>query len=57
MAPNAYFEMIILVKQLGLKVAVNNNHLLENKHRLQPLGNFSFLRIDGDVKITQLRLQ
>ncbi|XP_052283741.1 galectin-8-like isoform X2 [Dreissena polymorpha] len=57
MAPNAYFEMIILVEQLGFKVAVNNNHLLEYKHILLPLDKFTFLRIDGDVRITQVRFQ
>ncbi|KAH3828777.1 hypothetical protein DPMN_130760 [Dreissena polymorpha] len=56
-APNAFFEMIILVEQYCFKVAVNNNHLLEYNHRLQPLGKFTFLRIDGDVRITQVRFQ
>ncbi|KAH3828772.1 hypothetical protein DPMN_130755 [Dreissena polymorpha] len=56
-APNAFFEMSILVEQHCFKVAVNNNHLLEYKHILLPLDKFTFLRIDGDVRITQVRFQ
>ncbi|XP_052283844.1 galectin-9-like [Dreissena polymorpha] len=55
--PNVFFEMIFLVEQHCFKVAVNNVHLLEYKHRLQPLSKFTFLRIDGDVRITQVRYQ
>ncbi|KAH3824704.1 galectin-4-like isoform X1 [Dreissena polymorpha] len=55
--PNVFFEMIFLVEQHCFKVAVNNVHLLEYKHRLQPLSKFTFVRIDGDVNITQVRYQ
>ncbi|XP_052768312.1 galectin-4-like isoform X3 [Mya arenaria] len=56
-AQNAPFEMIILVEHHQFKVAVNNQHLMEFRHRIQPLGRFDTLRIDGDLRLTQVRFQ
>ncbi|KAL3874444.1 hypothetical protein ACJMK2_037456 [Sinanodonta woodiana] len=55
--PNVPFEIIILVEGHQYKVAVNNQHLLEFNHRLQPLNRVDTLRIDGDVRLTQVRFQ
>nr|QHI46338.1 galectin [Sinonovacula constricta] len=56
-AHNVPFEMIILVEHNQFKVAVNNQHLLEFYHRLQPLSRVDTLRVDGDVRLTQVRFQ
>lgn len=55
--PNTPFEMIILVESHAFKVAVNNQHLLEFCHRMQPLNRMNTLRIGGDVTLTQVRFQ
>nr|QDJ94295.1 galectin [Archivesica packardana] len=55
--PNNHFEMIILVESYCFKIAVNNQHLVEFNHRIQPLNRTDTLRIDGDVSLTQVRFQ
>ncbi|KAK3596029.1 hypothetical protein CHS0354_032552 [Potamilus streckersoni] len=55
--PNAPFEMIIMAEGHQFKVAVNNQHFLEFRHRLQPLSRIDTLRIDGSVTLTQIRFQ
>ncbi|XP_052767165.1 galectin-5-like isoform X1 [Mya arenaria] len=52
---DVWFEMVIKVETSNFKVAVNNQHLLEYCHRLQPLGRFDSLRITGDLRLTQVR--
>lgn len=54
---NQFFDMIILVEHACIKVAVNNQHLLEFYHRIQPISRIDTLRIDGDVRLTQVRFQ
>ncbi|XP_045179475.2 galectin-4-like isoform X2 [Mercenaria mercenaria] len=54
---NMYFEVIILAEPHCFKVAVNNQHLLEFNHRIQPLNRVDTLRIDGDLRLTQVRFQ
>lgn len=56
-APNGSFDLIILVEANGFKVAVNNQHLVEFYHRIQPLNRIDTLRVDGDVRLTQVRFQ
>ncbi|XP_052767586.1 galectin-4-like isoform X4 [Mya arenaria] len=56
-SPDAWFEMMIMVEMSSYKVAVNNQHLMEFRHRIQPLGRFDTLRIDGDLRLTQVRFQ
>ncbi|XP_045179395.2 galectin-3-like isoform X2 [Mercenaria mercenaria] len=55
--PNESFEMIILVERNRFMVAVNNKHMLEFNHRIRALGDIDALRIDGDVTLTQFRIQ
>lgn len=55
--PNTPFDMIIMVEPYCLKVAVNNQHLLEYSHRIQPLTRVDHVRVDGDVRLTQVRFQ
>ncbi|KAL4237382.1 lymphatic endothelial cell migration [Mactra antiquata] len=55
--PNMFFELIILVEYDCFKIAVNNQHLVEFYHRIQPLNRINTLRVDGDVRLTQVRFQ
>ncbi|XP_053402891.1 galectin-3-like [Mercenaria mercenaria] len=55
--PNVKFEMIILVERDCFKVAVNNKHMFEFKHRVQPLNRIDTLRIEGDVRLTEVQIQ
>nr|ACA09732.1 tandem repeat galectin [Ruditapes philippinarum] len=55
--PNGNFEMIILIEPHCYKVAVNNQHLLEFNHRVRQLNLIDTLRIDGDLRLTQVRFQ
>ncbi|XP_060597380.1 galectin-3-like [Ruditapes philippinarum] len=52
-----HFEMIILVEQGCFKVAVNDKHMLQFNHRIRQLDRVDTLRIDGDVTLTQVRIQ
>ncbi|XP_052768205.1 galectin-4-like [Mya arenaria] len=56
-SPDAWFQMMIMVEMSAFKVAVNNQHLLEYRHRLQPLGRFDTLGITGDLRLTEFRFQ
>ncbi|XP_033736262.1 galectin-9-like isoform X2 [Pecten maximus] len=51
------FDLIILVEPACFKVAINNAHFLEFKHRLHPPARYSTLKIDGDLTLTQVRFQ
>lgn len=55
--PNANFDMIIMAEGNCFKVAVNNQHLFEFFHRLQPISRIDHLKITGDVRLTQVRFQ
>ncbi|CAG2235625.1 unnamed protein product [Mytilus edulis] len=54
---NVPFEIIILSESTGFKVAVNNQHFLEFRHRLMPLARFNMLHITGDVTVKEVRFQ
>ncbi|KAH3853523.1 galectin-6-like isoform X2 [Dreissena polymorpha] len=56
-APNVPFEIMILVEHHHFKVAINNQHMFEFRHRLQPVAKYDTIRIDGDVRLTQVRFQ
>ncbi|XP_021378023.1 galectin-9-like isoform X1 [Mizuhopecten yessoensis] len=51
------FDMIILIEPTCIKVAINNKHFLEFQHRLHPPARYSTLKIDGDIRLTQVRFQ
>eukprot|EP00105_Crassostrea_gigas_P036451 XP_019920599.1 PREDICTED: galectin-5 isoform X1 [Crassostrea gigas] len=55
--PNGSFDMIILAEKDKFKIAVNNQHLVEYGHRLQPLKKIDTMKIMGDVRINQIRFQ
>nr|ADU60337.1 tandem-repeat galectin [Pinctada fucata] len=55
--PNANFDMIIMAEGNQFKIAVNNQHLLEFYHRLQPLTRIDTLLVKGDLRLTQVRIQ
>ncbi|KAK3596036.1 hypothetical protein CHS0354_032559 [Potamilus streckersoni] len=55
--PNVPFDMIILIEDHQYKVAVNNQHLLEFRHRIKSQSSIDTLRIDGSVALTQIRFQ
>nr|AJA37869.1 galectin-2-2 [Littorina littorea] len=54
--PNANFDMLILVEPQAFKVAVNNQHFAEFRHRL-PVHAANTLNVSGDVRLTQVRFQ
>ncbi|XP_025103610.1 galectin-4-like isoform X2 [Pomacea canaliculata] len=54
--PNANFDLMILAEHSSFKVAVNNQHFLEFRHRL-PIHSASILSVSGDVRLTQVRFQ
>ncbi|XP_076441741.1 galectin-4-like isoform X2 [Babylonia areolata] len=54
--PNNNFDILLLTEAHGFKVAVNNQHLLEFRHRL-PMQVANTLRVTGDVRLTQIRFQ
>jgi len=47
------FEMIILIDQTDIKVAVNSKHFIEYKHRLS-FTSLKIVHIDGDVSIQKI---
>lgn len=55
--PKAPFEMIILCENTCFKVALNNQHFVEFKHRLMPFSKFNMLNISGNISISQVRFQ
>lgn len=54
--PNAPFDIIILAERDKFKVAVNNTHFLDYKHRL-PLQSVTTFNVTGDLRITTVRFQ
>ncbi|XP_013408586.1 galectin-4 [Lingula anatina] len=56
-AAGANFDVVILCEQQCFKVAVNNQHFIEFAHRIQPPTLADTLAIDGDVRITSVRVQ
>ncbi|XP_046342168.1 galectin-4-like isoform X2 [Haliotis cracherodii] len=55
--PNANFDMIILIEQASIKIAVNNQHFCEFNHRIQPLNRIDYLNVNGDVRLTSVKIQ
>lgn len=54
--PNVPFELTVTVEHHAFKVAVNNQPFLEFNHRLQPLHRVTHLIVDGDVRLTQVKI-
>ncbi|XP_062379019.1 galectin-8-like [Sardina pilchardus] len=55
-APGQYFEMIILCQPHQFKLAVNGDHLLDYRHRMQDLGSIDQLEVMGDLELQEVRL-
>ncbi|KAG7460610.1 hypothetical protein MATL_G00200610 [Megalops atlanticus] len=55
-SPGEYFEMIIYCETHQFQVAVNGNHLLEYKHRVQDLSRVNQLEILGDLQLLDVKL-
>lgn len=51
------FKVILFIKSFIGQIAVNNQHLVEYGHRLQPLKKIDTMKIMGDVRINQIRFQ
>ncbi|XP_017294710.1 galectin-8-like [Kryptolebias marmoratus] len=51
-----YFEMIIMCDSQYFRVAVNGNHLLDYKHRVQDLNLIQQLEVLGDVSLLDVRV-
>ncbi|XP_060605351.1 galectin-9-like [Ruditapes philippinarum] len=55
--PNQSFEIMILVEPHCYKYAVNSQHLLEFNHRIAQMNLIDTIRINGDVRLTQVLFQ
>lgn len=55
--PNSNFEIMILAEEDKFKIAVNNNHFTEFRHRVRPLNEIDSFVIFGDVSVSQMRVQ
>lgn len=55
-SPGVPFDMIVLCENEQFKVAVNNQHFIEYKHRLPNLKQINCLEVAGDVKLTRVQL-
>ncbi|KAF7704667.1 galectin-8 [Silurus meridionalis] len=51
-----YFEIIILCQTHQFKIAVNGEHLLEYRHRVQDLSSITQLEVLGDVDLQDVKL-
>ncbi|CAJ1077771.1 galectin-8 [Xyrichtys novacula] len=51
-----YFEMIILCDAHQFKVAVNGNHQVDYKHRVQDLSRITQLEVQGDVTLLDVKI-
>lgn len=51
-----YFEIIILCQTHQFKVAVNGEHLLEYRHRVQDLSSITQLEVLGDLDLQDIKL-
>ncbi|XP_033125921.1 galectin-8-like isoform X2 [Anneissia japonica] len=54
-AHGQHFQIIILCEPHQFKVAVNGQHFIEYKHRIQQLNRIDTLAIDGKVQIYSIR--
>ncbi|CAG5126305.1 unnamed protein product, partial [Candidula unifasciata] len=55
--PGVNFEIMILAEHASFKVAVNGQHFTEFFHRIHPLNSVTYLNVQGDVVLTQVRFQ
>ncbi|XP_072320357.1 galectin-3b isoform X2 [Eucyclogobius newberryi] len=55
--PGQNFEMKFLVTSSSFKVAVNNSHLVEFKHREQNLGAIVWMKIYNDVTLSKVNVE
>ncbi|XP_047677858.1 galectin-8 isoform X2 [Tachysurus fulvidraco] len=51
-----YFEIIILCQTHQFKIAVNGEHLLEYRHRVQDLSSITQLEVLGDLDLQDIKL-
>ncbi|XP_043930352.1 galectin-3 [Protopterus annectens] len=54
-APGSPFELKLLCTDQMVKVAVNGQHVLDFKHRVQPLHEIKSVGIHGDVKLSSVK--
>lgn len=54
---NKTFDMTIRVEWDCFRVVVNGKELLWTMHKVKPLSNIDTLKIEGDVSLTQVRVQ
>ncbi|XP_033749983.1 galectin-5-like isoform X2 [Pecten maximus] len=54
---DANVDIMILAEQDRFKIAVNNKHFAEYRHRLRPLNRINTLSVTGDIRLTQVRFQ
>lgn len=50
------FEMIILIDQTDIKVAVNSKHFIEYKHRL-PFTSMKIFNVEGDLAVDKIEFR
>ncbi|XP_062864128.1 galectin-8 isoform X2 [Trichomycterus rosablanca] len=50
-----YFELIMLVQAHQFKIAVNGEHLLEYRHRVQDLSSITKLEVLGDLELQDVK--
>lgn len=50
-------QMKVLCTNTEFKVAINNSHLLEFKHRITDLGSIRELSIYNDVNLSNVQLE
>ncbi|KAM6915085.1 galectin-8-like [Xenentodon cancila] len=55
-APGQYFEMIILCDPHHFKVAINGDHNLDYKYRVQDLSSIKQVEVLGDVVLMDMRM-
>ncbi|XP_029983333.1 galectin-3b [Sphaeramia orbicularis] len=56
-APGQSFELKILCTDTGFRVAVNNSHLLEYRHRIHDLRSITKLNIYYDLTLSKVRME
>ncbi|XP_049596887.1 galectin-6-like [Syngnathus scovelli] len=53
---NSYFEMVIHCSEKAFNVSVNNAHVLDFNHRLTGLNRTTRVKVEGDIKLMDVRL-
>jgi len=55
--PGQPFELIVKAEHDKFMIAVNNQHMFEFRHRMQPMSRFDHLFIEGDINVTMVQFQ